>query len=115
MTSAAASPSLAALLADWRTQLQHWASSGAFTTAAREALQLAQVPAALQDLGAQLAADDMAGLPAVELLAAEAMGGALAAYAAGNGTIYLNASSLTSAGEHIALLSISNRFRLWQD
>ena len=103
MESAAPSPSLATLLGDWRIQLQHWAASGAFTMAALEALQLSQVPTqaptALLQLTAQLVAGDTAALPAVELLPAEAMGGALGAYAISTGTIYLNASWLQSANQ----------------
>ncbi len=72
---------LSTLLTRWREALQVWARDGRLLAAATDALRLGQLPQALVELNARLASGDHSDLPPVELLAADAMAGALGAYA----------------------------------
>jgi hypothetical protein len=90
---------LSTLLPLWWELLQVWAVNGQLQEAAIQALRLDEPPEALLQLNSRLAAGEQADLPRVELLTAEAMGGALGAYASGISTIYLNADWLLSGDE----------------
>ena len=94
---------LSVLLTDWESLLQSWAADGSLSAAALTALGLPEESRQLQDLRQRLAQGIRADLPGVELLSAEAMGGALGAYASGSGTIYLNEDWLAGAEDRAAL------------
>ncbi|MFN5193434.1 MAG: hypothetical protein ACK5E6_03280, partial [Cyanobacteriota bacterium] len=85
------------LLPQWFTLLKGWALDGSISLAAQESFQLDGEPEPLKELISQWAAGDVAALPPVELLPAEAMAGAAGAYAIQSGTIYLNADWLLGA------------------
>jgi hypothetical protein len=83
---------LNALLPRWWDWLQNLATEGRLAAAAAEALQLSGLPESAQLLAAQLASQNRADLPPVELLPAEAMGGAMGADDRGRGVIDLDAA-----------------------
>ncbi|MFN5220530.1 MAG: calcium-binding protein, partial [Cyanobacteriota bacterium] len=87
------------LLAGWRDLLQQWASEGRFTAAVLDALNLDAAPLSLLQLTDRLALGNCEDLPAVQLLDAAAMDGAMGAYASSNSTIFLNAHWLATADE----------------
>jgi hypothetical protein len=103
----AAMKSLDAVLPLWHRMLQHWAKSNQLLQAAEQALGLAQPPEALLELIRQFSAADFRGIPAIQLLKAEAMGHAMGAYAISTETIYLNENWLLNAEteEIIAVLT----------
>jgi hypothetical protein len=98
---------LAALLSSWKLLLQAWSADGRLSAAAQEALLLGLTPEQLVLLTSQWAGGDFSELPTIELLAAEAMPGAAAAYAASTGTIYLNENWLASATEEQVLRALT--------
>lgn len=88
MPTSAAQGRLAVVASGWWVALQHWAATGRFSAAVQEALLLSEAPKALQELETQLTLGDVSALPPLELLPADAMDGALGAYAVATGTIY---------------------------
>ena len=106
MNSVSVTQKLNMLLSDWHAQLQWWAVGGELEAAAREALQLSAIPAALSELVEQWAAGNFEALPPIVPLPAVAMAGAAGAYALSTGTIYLNAEWLQGSSNAQALKEI---------
>ena len=84
---------------NWLLQLQTWAASGDLFAAGFDALQLksGRRSKQLKRIVDRLAQGDKRDLPPVEVLPSSAMSGAIGAYAASTGTIYLNHDWLKDA------------------
>ena len=87
------------LLARWRQWLQACANDGSLVAAAVEALQLPGETEPLRAWLGGLRRGDEQALPAVVVLPAAAMNGALGAYAGSQGTIVLNGDWLPTAAD----------------
>ena len=107
MTSSTAHFLLSTLLGQWHEQLSDWASSGRLTSAAQESLLLSGEPQALKELMVQLANRDYKEIPEISLLPATAMNGAMAAYSAETGNIFLNADWLQNATKEQVLIVLT--------
>ena len=83
----------------WKELLSVWAIDGAIRRAAQKSLGLADNNPEILEFESALAEGDFSGLPPIELLPASSMAGAMGAYAASTGTIYLNQDWLNSARE----------------
>lgn len=82
----------------WEQKLRVWAESGALSRAASKALNLdGSSHRALDDLLQKLLGGDYSTLPGIQLLSNDAIGGALGAYAASTGLIYINKEWVKSA------------------
>lgn len=88
---------LAILLDQWQQKLQDWSLNDLISTAAQESLLLDGLPSRLNVLQGQWAQGDFSALPPIILLPTQSMHGALGAYAASTGIIYLNEDWLPSA------------------
>ena len=100
------------LLPKWRKLLQGWAQDGSFRRAAQEALGLDGKPALLGNLVSQLGTGDFNALPPIELVPAATMPAAAVgrvAYAATNGTIYLDADWLLGASQGSVLTQLTEQ------
>lgn len=97
MIAPSAAKRLSIVLPIWQQLLSSWARDGLLEIAAQQALNLDEQPELLRQLIHQWSAADLSALPAIALLSASDSQGALGAYAAGTGTIYLNAAWLTLA------------------
>jgi alpha-tubulin suppressor-like RCC1 family protein len=98
---------LSTLLGQWHEQLTDWAYSGRLTSAAQQSLLLSDEPQALKELVSQLASGDYKEIPEILLLPATALNGAMAAYAAETGSIFLNADWLQNAPKEQVLLVLT--------
>ena len=107
MTSSTAHFLLSTLLGQWHEQLTDWASSGRLTSAAQESLLLSGEPQALKQLVAQLVDGDYKEIPEISLLPATAMNGAMAAYSAETGNIFLNTDWLQNTTKEQVLLVLT--------
>ena len=107
MALSTANSFLSSLLGQWHEQLTDWAFSGRLTSAVQESLLLGGEPQMLKELVAQLAVGDYKAIPEIMLLPSTAMNGAMGAYAAGTGHIFLNADWLQNATSDQVILVLT--------
>ncbi|MDH4407083.1 MAG: M10 family metallopeptidase C-terminal domain-containing protein, partial [Cyanobium sp. D14.bin.5] len=100
------------LLPQWHKLLQGWAQDGSFSRAAQEALGLDDNQPLLGKLASDWGSGDFNALPPIELVPAATMptaAGAPAAYAASNGTIYLDADWLLGASQGSVMTQLTEQ------
>jgi hypothetical protein len=107
---------LAARMEEWKLALQGWASTGALSLAAQEALQFQEEPQQLTDLINQIIVGDFTHLPPVRILEEYYIGGyGLGAYSAATNTIYISQAWLQYATQEDFLDVFTNQYGFYLD